>query len=434
MWEENIEPETKVLEEVARACQLAVIYQKGQEVWDGKQNLSSDESPSGAESAAEEGPSSLPTTVAQVEDLYRPQLRSVRSHRKPKNKMKDFSPDNRQVTAANSSRLSLNMFSRAAASIWLTGSGSTSGSEPSSSRSSHSGQTAAGEPMGTNDDTKLLMKGPKKVRTTGSLPSSIRPRIRRSLSRDAGDFPLESLSADSPYGFSRQGAGAGAGAGPPSRISGSPTGEEERSQETLLPWSWQSVSVVISAGRNAVHVASPALTTQVLLGEHSLNSLYAGIHIDLFSPFGTACPNPRCRHPLSLMEVRQGWAPITDKYTTRCPNCKREFVPRFTVHCDSQDWIGSEGRGSVLWCEWLSPWVLRKQVLSLAENEGVESLLSPSLQQAQRIVIFWNLIVCFRLLGLPYAFLLCNYDSTLSLARVFSVPLDSGKPSPSISK
>ena len=166
----------------------------------------------------------------------------------------------------------------------------------------------------------------------------------------------------------------------------------------------------------------------MLFGENTLEAMFPGLNIDLFSPFGTACPNLRCGHPLSLSELRDGWTPDPNRYTTRCPKCGREFVPRFTVDCTSGDWVGSEGRGSSLWCELLSPWVLRKEVNNVIFQDGIETLLSPSFRapMSQGAAIFWSMIVTFRLLGLPIAFLLCdsNSPSAPNLPATFLIPLD----------
>jgi hypothetical protein len=45
-------------------------------------------------------------------------------------------------------------------------------------------------------------------------------------------------------------------------------------------------------------------------------------------------------------------------------------------------------------------------------KDGIDSILSPSFREvtstSQGAVIFWNLIVTFRLLGFPYIYLLRN--------------------------
>ncbi len=87
-----------------------------------------------------------------------------------------------------------------------------------------------------------------------------------------------------------------------------------------------------------------------------------------------------------------------------------------------------------LWCELLSPWVLRKELLNILYQDGITSLLdcvnyiladntsssnnssnststSAKINMAissQRTIVFWNMLIAFRLRGLPYTFLLSN--------------------------
>ena len=129
---------------------------------------------------------------------------------------------------------------------------------------------------------------------------------------------------------------------------------------------------------------------------------------------GKPCPLKR---PLTLQEIYEGWdLGNANKYTTTCKACKREFVPRFTVHCLSKSWVGHEGPKTPLWCELLSPWTLRKELFNVLFEEGVEHLISPSFRHpslsTQHAVLFWNLLISFRLQGLPYAFLLCGESIT----------------------
>jgi hypothetical protein len=43
-------------------------------------------------------------------------------------------------------------------------------------------------------------------------------------------------------------------------------------------------------------------------------------------------------------------------------NTGRKFVARFSVFSEAVGWEGSTGPNTVLWCEYLTPWVLRKEV------------------------------------------------------------------------
>lgn len=42
------------------------------------------------------------------------------------------------------------------------------------------------------------------------------------------------------------------------------------------------------------------------------------------------------------------------------------------------------GPGSLLWCEYLSPWVLRKEVQSIVLNDGIDTLTDPGVRRRRR--------------------------------------------------
>ncbi|CAM9505594.1 unnamed protein product, partial [Choristocarpus tenellus] len=131
--------------------------------------------------------------------------------------------------------------------------------------------------------------------------------------------------------------------------------------------------------------------------------------------------------------------------------CRRRFVARFSVACSDPNWEGSTGKGTPLWCEYLPPWVLQKEVHTILASYGVEFLCSPVFRQRNSTgaaatpatgtappdvrgirlgrgtdgspssnrdprsdanpTIFWNLIVHFRRHSLPFAFLLAGPSS-----------------------
>jgi hypothetical protein len=158
------------------------------------------------------------------------------------------------------------------------------------------------------------------------------------------------------------------------------------------------------------------------VAESLLEHVFPRIDVDLAHALGTQCPGrPKqpcpAQRPLTFAEIIRGWTPgDVNGYTTRCPHCGASFVPRFSVSCAAPDFVGSEGPGSPLWCELLSPWTLRKEVLAvlLAEHEGVQALCSRELRDAShrtdKAVVFWNALVAFRRAGLPFAFLLAEND------------------------
>ncbi|CAM9830128.1 unnamed protein product [Discosporangium mesarthrocarpum] len=234
--------------------------------------------------------------------------------------------------------------------------------------------------------------------------------------------------------------------------------------------------------------AREMMQQQVILGERMLERLYPDLEINTE---GETCPS--CRAALSSREIQGGWEPDPNDYTTCCPRpqasssgdtsnhpgnvshdsrdtsagggrsgsvtglwkpggngegagiggrggreeaCARRFVPRFSVLCSDPEWEGSTGKGTPLWCEYLSPWVLRKEVHTILAAYGVDFLCSPSFHRGRtnaagagasdaggphsnprptpnhpsdaNPTIFWNLVVHFRQHFLPFAFLLAG--------------------------
>ena len=84
-------------------------------------------------------------------------------------------------------------------------------------------------------------------------------------------------------------------------------------------------------------------------------------------------------------------------------------VPNFSVSCSDPAFEGSQGKQSALFCELLSPWVLRKALGHVINGEtGIQGMLEPEWRSGTdiRATLFWNLIVLCRRYRLPFGFLL----------------------------
>ena len=141
---------------------------------------------------------------------------------------------------------------------------------------------------------------------------------------------------------------------------------------------------------------------------------------------------PKCNQPLSKAEVLDGFTDDPNNYTTQCPRegCGKRFVAYFSVLCSSPDWRGTQGPQTPLYFTALSPWVLRKEVLTLLidsrgdgkkkqkKKTGVvasSAKVALSTADSDRVgaahlrlsssTIFWNLVLYFHLFGLPCEFL-----------------------------
>lgn len=151
--------------------------------------------------------------------------------------------------------------------------------------------------------------------------------------------------------------------------------------------------------------ATDRLVKQLVLGESLLDFLYPDLKIDTD---GDVCP--QCSHHMLESEIIAGWQPCDfQELTTRCPRCQHRFVPRFSVSCSAPTFEGSQGPSTPLYCEFLSPWVLRKELSHVIESvKGVDALIDPGWRSGTEIgaTLWWNLITMFKRHELPFSFLL----------------------------
>jgi pentatricopeptide repeat protein len=147
------------------------------------------------------------------------------------------------------------------------------------------------------------------------------------------------------------------------------------------------------------------ISRQLSLGESLLDYLYPDLVIDTN---GDSCP--QCSNIVSESDVVDGWAPCEfQDFTTQCPQCAHRFVPNFVVTCSSPTFEGSQGPLTPLYCEFLSPWVVRKELQHIIKGDiGVQGMLDASWRNGTGIeaTLFWNIMVLCRRYRLPFTFLL----------------------------
>jgi pentatricopeptide repeat protein len=151
---------------------------------------------------------------------------------------------------------------------------------------------------------------------------------------------------------------------------------------------------------------SDRMKKQLVLGETLLEFLYPDVQIDAF---GDACP--QCSNIMKEEDIIAGWRPCEFKdFTTRCPQCHHRFVSRFKVSTSSPTFEGSQGPGTPLYCEFLSPWVLRKELghIMTAGGSDISRILDPNWRCGRdiRATIWWNLVAMLKRHRLPFTFLL----------------------------
>ncbi len=144
--------------------------------------------------------------------------------------------------------------------------------------------------------------------------------------------------------------------------------------------------------------------SHINIGEELITYLYSELAIDTNS---ATCRS--CGETVKEDQVRFGWQCSFTDYTTECPRCQNNFVPSFVVKTSDPTFIGSQGVGTPLHCEFLSPWVLHKE-FHAATQGGVsaESILDPKWRNDGDInaTLWWNLVVTFQRHKLPITFLL----------------------------
>ena len=133
-----------------------------------------------------------------------------------------------------------------------------------------------------------------------------------------------------------------------------------------------------------------------------MQSLFPSLHIETDME---TCP--KCSVALDRSEILDGFADDPNNYKTRCPKCQHSFVAYFSVLCNSQDWVGTQGPKSPLYFTALSPWVLKKEMLTmLVQSRGsTGNRVGAQHLRHESSTIFWNLVLYFELFGLPCEFL-----------------------------
>jgi len=139
---------------------------------------------------------------------------------------------------------------------------------------------------------------------------------------------------------------------------------------------------------------------QLVMGDNFLTFLYPDLSINMSSD---SCP--QCSSILTQTDIVSGWQACQGmEVTTKCPNCKHRFVAGFSVNTTCPDFEGSQGMGTPLYCEFVSPWVLMKELQQLYE----EDLIDPQWRKGADInaTLWWNMIVLFMRYQLPISYLL----------------------------
>jgi len=140
-------------------------------------------------------------------------------------------------------------------------------------------------------------------------------------------------------------------------------------------------------------------SSQMKHGTLDLEDILPGLVIDTERE---TCP--QCSRYVKDNDIRRGWDKDPNDYNTECASCGRRFVAFFTVYSPSEIWVGSRGPGTPLFCEFLPPWALSKEVRTILANHSIEFVCSKAFRQSKP-TLYWNLVLFFSEFRLPLEFL-----------------------------
>jgi hypothetical protein len=258
--------------------------------------------------------------------------------------------------------------------------------------------------------------GIRRHRSSDPYSSFLKKKLDNSMNEDGtkGTVPTKPIS-DSDVDRSDSASDSS------SEILASPTGAQVPVGTAILDWFYPRDMTSIKKARRrrrqrrqrtsmmAIGTGGQPITdrlsNQIILGESLLDYLYPDLKIDTE---GDSCP--QCSNSMTRSDVIAGWQPRAfQDVTTCCPQCQHRFVPHFSVSCSAPTFEGSQGVGTPLYCELLSPWVLRKELDHvLAGEKGIDIILDPHWRGGTQVgaTIWWNLIMMFKYYKLPFSFLL----------------------------
>lgn len=90
----------------------------------------------------------------------------------------------------------------------------------------------------------------------------------------------------------------------------------------------------------------------------------------------------------------------------KCPICKEFFVPKFTIYSEQENIYIQGRKGQVI--SLLPPITLYKEFFNIITKKGDQILMSESFISEHKIV-FWNIILYFKILKLPIFMLDLDY-------------------------
>ena len=97
-------------------------------------------------------------------------------------------------------------------------------------------------------------------------------------------------------------------------------------------------------------------------------------------------------------ELFSGFQKSLSNYTVKCPICKSQFVPKFTIYCEQDNAYLNGRKGTNI--SLLPPITLYKEFFNILMKEGDQILMNEDFITNHKIT-FWNIVLYFKILKLP---------------------------------
>lgn len=114
-----------------------------------------------------------------------------------------------------------------------------------------------------------------------------------------------------------------------------------------------------------------------------------------------------CNQPLREEELLTRFEKRLEKHKVSCPYCKEFFMPKFYVYAENESTYlthGKQGESFPI----LPPIILYKEFFNVLSKSGPDIVMSETLV-SEHPDIFWNIIMYFKLLKLPYFMIDLDY-------------------------
>lgn len=85
----------------------------------------------------------------------------------------------------------------------------------------------------------------------------------------------------------------------------------------------------------------------------------------------------KCKENLREEELFSGFQKSLSNYTVKCPTCKSQFVPKFTIYCEQDNAYLNGRKGTTI--SLLPPITLYKEFFNILMKEGDQILMNENL-------------------------------------------------------